>query len=73
MLRFIQPHALLPLDSSLLFCSTNQHHQTQLATCCLSRLSGTPKHYIFTLKMATEIFAETLDSSQHLTQLIPKS
>jgi hypothetical protein len=44
---FPQSHAHLLLDSSSLFLSTNQHHQTQL-----------PK-----AKMATEIFAETLYNS----------
>jgi hypothetical protein len=28
---------------------------------------------LFTLKMATAVFAKTLDSSQHLMRLIPES
>jgi hypothetical protein len=50
------------LDSSPLFRSTNQHHQIQHFTCCLPyvRLPKTPNLYIFTLKMATAMFAETL-------------
>jgi hypothetical protein len=33
----------------------------------------TPNHYIFTLKMTATMFDETLDNSQHSTQLIPES
>jgi hypothetical protein len=29
--------------------------------------------HIFTLKMATAVFVETLDNFQHLTQLIPEA
>jgi hypothetical protein len=63
------------LASSPLFRSTIQHHQIQLATYCLPyiRLPKMPNHYILTLKMATAIFAETLDNFQHWTLLIPKS
>jgi hypothetical protein len=51
------------------------HHQIQLATYCLPyiRFPKTPNHYTFTLKVATEMFAKTLDRSQHSTRLIPKS
>jgi L-2-hydroxyglutarate oxidase LhgO len=70
-----EKHAILPLDSSLLFHSTNQHHQIQLATYCLPyiRLPKMSNHYTFTLKMATLMFAETFDNSQHLKQLNPKN
>jgi hypothetical protein len=66
---------LLPLDSNPLFCSTNQHHQTQHATYCLPyiRLPKMPNHYSFTMKMATAVFAKMLDNSQHLMQLTPES
>jgi hypothetical protein len=55
------------MDSSLLFHSTNQHHEIQLTTYCLPyiRLPGMRNHYTFTLKMATARFAETSDNSQH--------
>jgi hypothetical protein len=68
-------HALLPLDSSPLFCSTNQNHQIQLTTYCLPyiRLPKSPNHYTFTLKTATAMFAEMLDMSEHFTWLIPKN
>jgi hypothetical protein len=36
-----------------------------LPTVCLIRLQKTPNFYILTLKMATAMFAETLDNSQH--------
>jgi hypothetical protein len=41
--------------------STNQHHQIQLSTHCLPyiRLPKAPDHYIFTLQMATAVFAKT--------------
>jgi hypothetical protein len=63
------------LDSSPLFHSTDQHHQIQLATYCLPyiRLPKMPSYYMFTLKMATAMFAKMLINSQHLTWLIPKS
>jgi hypothetical protein len=32
-----------------------------------------PNHYTFTLKIATTLFAETLDSSQHSTRFNPES
>jgi hypothetical protein len=32
-----------------------------------------PNDYTFVLKMATAVFAETLDNSQHSTRLIPES
>jgi hypothetical protein len=52
----------------LLFRATNQHHQIQFATYCLLyfNLPKTLNHYILTLKMATAMFAETLDSFQHI-------
>jgi hypothetical protein len=45
---------------SPLFRSTNQHYQIKLATYCLPyiRLTKTPNHYIFTLKMATAMFTQ---------------
>jgi hypothetical protein len=54
--------------------SSNQHHQIQLATHYLPhiKLPKTPNHYTFTLKMVTAMFGETLDNSQHSTQLIPE-
>jgi hypothetical protein len=64
------------LDSSPLFCFTNQHHQIELSTYCLPYLrksAKTSSHYIFTLKMATAVFAEMIDNFQHSTQFIPKS
>jgi hypothetical protein len=36
------------------------------------RLPKRPNHYTFTLKMATAMFAETLDNFQHSTRLIPE-
>jgi hypothetical protein len=36
-------------------------------------LLKTPNKYTFTLKMATEMFTETLDNSQHSTMFIPES
>jgi hypothetical protein len=39
----------------------------------LFRSTKTINHYIFTLKMATAIFAETLDNFQNLMRLIPES
>jgi hypothetical protein len=63
------------VNSSPLFCSTNQHYQIQPTTYCLPyiRHPKMPNHYTFTLKMATAMFAETLDDSRHLTQLIPET
>jgi hypothetical protein len=51
------------------FCSTNQHHQIELSTYCLSyiRLPKMPNYYIFTLTMATAVFAK-MDNFQHLMQ-----
>jgi hypothetical protein len=51
----------------LLFRSTNQRHQIQLATYCVPymRLLKTSDHYKFTLNMATEMLAETLDNFEH--------
>jgi hypothetical protein len=69
------PCAHLPLDSSPLFRSTNQHHQIQLSTYCLAyvRLPKSPNYYIFTLNMASAMFAATLDNFHHSTRLIPES
>jgi hypothetical protein len=39
----------------------------------MAGLPNTPNCYIFTLKMATAIFAETLDNFQYSTGLIPES
>jgi hypothetical protein len=57
------------------WCSSNQHHQIQLATVCLPhiRLSKIPNHNILTLFMATALFAETLDNFQHSMSLILES
>jgi hypothetical protein len=38
-----------------------------------ARLPKTPNHYTFTLNMATAMFAETLDNSQHSTRINPES
>jgi hypothetical protein len=57
------------VNSSQRFRSTNQYHQIQHATHCLSYL----KIPEFTLKMATAMFAEKLDNTQHWTLLKPKS
>jgi hypothetical protein len=63
------------LDSSPLFRSTNQHHQIQLDTCYLPyiKFPKMPNNCIFALKMATLMFAETLDNFQHSTRLIPEA
>jgi hypothetical protein len=37
------------------------------------RLPKTPNLYIFTLKMANAIFAETFDNFQNSTRIIPKA
>jgi hypothetical protein len=37
------------------------------------RLPEVPNQHVVTLKMATAVFAKTLDNFQHLMQLIPKS
>jgi hypothetical protein len=52
-----------------------QRHQIQLSTYFLPyiRLPKTPSHHKFTLKMATAMFAETLDTFQHSTRLFPES
>jgi hypothetical protein len=73
--RFGIPRVHLQLDISPLFRSTNQHHQIQRATYFLPSLwlLKTPNHYVFTLKMAVAMFAETLDNFQHSTLLIPES
>jgi hypothetical protein len=59
----------------LLFCFVNQDHLIQLYTYCLPYISlpEVPNHYIFILKMAIAIFAETLDNFRHFTLLIPES
>jgi hypothetical protein len=59
----------------LVLRSTNHYHQIQLATHCLPyiRLPKTPNLYTFALKMATVMFAETLDNSEHSTRLILES
>jgi hypothetical protein len=44
------------------------------ASCLLyTRLPKTPNQYTFTLKMATVMFAETLDNLQHSTRLVPEN
>jgi hypothetical protein len=60
------------LDSNPLFRSTNQYHQIELSAHCQSYIE-TPNHYILTLKMATAMFAETLDNFQRSTLLISES
>jgi hypothetical protein len=44
-----------------------------LAACHTTWLPKTPNHYIFTLKMTTAVFVETLDNIQHSTHIIHKS
>lgn len=63
----------LPLDSIPLLCSSDHILHSSPATYCLIR-SRLPKlsQNIFTLKMATAIFAETLENDQHSTWLIPE-
>jgi hypothetical protein len=46
------------------------HYLIQLSFYCVPK---TPNHSRFTLKMATAMFAETLDNFQHSMRLIPKS
>jgi hypothetical protein len=54
------------LDASPLLCSikSNLPH---------TAYPETPNHCTFTLKMGTSMFVETLDNSQHSTQLTPES
>jgi hypothetical protein len=59
---FPQPLARYQLDSSPLLSSTNHIH-IPLATYCV----------VYTLKMATMVFAKMLENLQHLTWLIPES
>jgi hypothetical protein len=70
-----QPRTHLLLDSSPLFCSTNQHHQIRIPFCYLPyiRLPKTPNRCGFTLKMAAAVFAETFGSFQNSMRLIPES
>jgi hypothetical protein len=61
------------------FYQTTRHYNPEdghlLYTQCLPyiRLPKTPDHYIFTLKMATVMFAGTLDNFQHSMRLILES
>jgi hypothetical protein len=74
-LPYPQLRAHLQFDRIPLFISTDQHHQMHLVTYCLPyiRLQRTSNHYIFTLKIATSVFAEALDYFLHSTRLIPES
>jgi hypothetical protein len=69
-----QPRAYLLLDSNPLFRFTNQHHLIQFSINYLPyiRLPERPNHYIFTLKMATAMFAEMLDNFQHSMRHSPE-
>jgi hypothetical protein len=69
---FSQPHAHFLLGSSILICSTNHRHHIQHLAQSLPYTDVTKMtiQYILTLKMATAIFAEMLDSSQHPTLCI---
>jgi hypothetical protein len=69
------PCAHRQLDSSPLFRSANQIRHIPLAAYCPPYISllKTPNQYIFTLKMATAMFVETLDNFQHSSRLIPES
>jgi hypothetical protein len=60
---------------SLLIRTTNQLHHIKLTGYCLPyiRLPKTTNQYMYTLKMATSVFAETSDNFQHSTRLIPGS
>jgi hypothetical protein len=72
---FPESHPLVSLNSSHLLCSISHHHEIQFATYYLPHI-GLPKtstHYILTMKMATVVFAETSDNSEHSTQLIAES
>jgi hypothetical protein len=55
--------------------STNQHHQTLLATHCLvyTQLPKLSNLHTLTLKMATAISAETLDNYENSTRLVPEN
>jgi hypothetical protein len=68
-----QPHH--QLDSRPLSHSANQIHHIPLATYCLphTKFPKMPNQHIFTLKMATAMFAEILGNFQHLMQLISES
>jgi hypothetical protein len=61
---FPQPRDHLLLDSNQLFRFTNQHYEIHLSAYsppCI-RMSEKSNHYIFALKVATVMFAETLDN-----------
>jgi hypothetical protein len=58
-------------DEFLRGVCNNLHGVTTKKTTVLA--AKTPIHYIFTLKMATAMFAETLDNFQHSKRLIPDS
>jgi hypothetical protein len=72
---FPQPSAHHQLESSLLLRSANQIQHILLIAYFLPyiRLSKVSNQYMFTLKMATAIFAEMLDNFQHLMWLIHES
>jgi hypothetical protein len=63
------------MDSSMLYCYTNQHYQFQLSTYFQPYiwLPEMSKHYIFTLKMTTAMFAKMLEDFQYLVWLIPEA
>jgi hypothetical protein len=48
-------------------------HTTALLPALYKASKETPNHYTFTLKMATAMFVETLDDSEHSTRLTPES
>jgi hypothetical protein len=56
-------------------CSLVEVYRRFRDACCLYHQGGanSPNHYMFTLKMATAMFAETLDNTQHSTRLNPNS
>jgi hypothetical protein len=71
----MNPFLIITTAGSPLFRYTTPHHHIHLATYCLPymKLPKTPNHDIFTLKMATAMFVETLDNSQRSMWLIPEN
>jgi hypothetical protein len=72
---FLQPRAHCQLDSSPLVRSAKQIHYIPLTVYCLTymRLPKMHSQHIFTLKMATAMFAETVDNFKLSMWLIPES
>jgi hypothetical protein len=64
-----------PLNSCMSFRSAYQRHHNQFATFYLLylKLPRTPNHYAFTLKLATTMFSETSENTQHSTWSTPKT